>query len=122
MINEIAAEIHANAEAHGWWDDDRKLPELIALCHSELSEALEEDRAGRPLTYYDIELENGEMQRVVGIDDSGTCKMEGAATELIDCVIRILDMLAHYKVDVTRVLLAKMRYNRNRPYKHGKRY
>ena len=122
MLNDIAAEIHANAETHGWWEGDRQMPELIALCHSELSEALEADRAGDPLTYYEIPLESGETQRIIGIDDSGAYKMEGAATELIDCVIRIFDMLAHYKVDITRVLLAKMRYNRNRPYKHGKRY
>ena len=35
-INEMAKEIHYNAIEHGWWDDKRSTPEIIALCHSEL--------------------------------------------------------------------------------------
>ena len=42
MLNELAKEIHENAKAHGWWEKNRTLPEVLALCHSELSEALEE--------------------------------------------------------------------------------
>ena len=41
MINEFAQEVHSNAVNHGWWEDDRSFGEIIALCHSELSEALE---------------------------------------------------------------------------------
>jgi hypothetical protein len=41
-LNEFAKEIHQNAVEHGWWDTKRTFGEIIALCHSELSEALEE--------------------------------------------------------------------------------
>ena len=37
---------HSNAWQHGWHDNKRSFGELIALCHSELSEALEELRFG----------------------------------------------------------------------------
>lgn len=47
-VNKFAQEVHQNAVAHGWWDDPRTFGEIISLCHSELSEALEEVRANRP--------------------------------------------------------------------------
>ena len=41
-INEFAAEVHKNAVDHGWWEGERTFPEIVALIHSEVSEALEE--------------------------------------------------------------------------------
>lgn len=35
-INEVSKEIHENAVAHGWWDEERGFPEVLALIHSEV--------------------------------------------------------------------------------------
>ena len=50
-LNDLAADIHANAVAHGWWDEARSFGDIVALCHSELSEALEAYRDGEELVH-----------------------------------------------------------------------
>lgn len=100
-IDEWQTEIHDNAVEHGWWGENRSLPEVIALCHSELSEALEEYRDGKMMYY---------------VKDG---KPEGIATEMIDCIIRILDYLGHEHVQTEEIMAAKHEYNKTRPYKHG---
>lgn len=116
-LNELANDIHDNAKRHGWWDQPREFGTVVALCHSELSEALEEHRNGRPMVYadnYHTEARNLDPRLFSPLD-----KPEGIAVEMIDCVIRILDYLAHEGVDIDLILRLKHNYNRNRPYRHG---
>lgn len=77
---DFSKEVFENAKAHGWHDNDRSIPEILALIHSELSEALEEYRCARGNVWY------GENK-----------KPEGIAIELIDAVIRVLDFLGKYE-------------------------
>jgi len=107
-LREWQKKIHENAVAHGWHDKPRSDGEIIALVHSELSEALEEIRNHRAFTEIYFEP-----------DKEGIPKPEGAAVELVDAVIRILDALALKKVDAEEVLELKHRYNLTRPYRHG---
>ena len=119
-LNEWAKEIHANSCSKGWWDERRGFAEIVALCHSELSEALEEDRACRPMIWaHDYEGErcvNGPEDMPEG------AKPEGIAVEMADCLIRILDWAAYAGVDIEGIVRIKHEYNKGRPYKHGKRY
>lgn len=102
-IKEMAKEIHENAIAHGWWEEPRHFGGIIALCHSELSEALEEHRNGREPNeiYY-----NGE-------------KPEGIPIELADTIIRILDYCGAMGIDIEAAIREKHEYNKKRPYRHG---
>ena len=100
-INDFANEVHDNAVAHGWWEEKRPFGEIIALCHSELSEALEAYRNREDMVWM-----NGD-------------KPDGIAVEMCDCIIRILDYLAEENIDVEYVLQLKHEYNKSREYKHG---
>ena len=103
-INEVAKQIHENAVDHGWWDEERGFPEVLALIHSEVSEALEEYRNGRGATE-------------IYFGDNG--KPEGIPTELADVIIRVLDYCAYAGIDIENVLEVKHEYNKSRPYRHG---
>lgn len=89
-------------EEQGFWPENRNFGEAIALVHSELSECLEAHRKNLP--------------------DSHLPQHKGVEVELADALIRILDMAAGFNLDVVGALKAKLIYNANRPYKHGKAY
>lgn len=114
-MKKLVKEIHENAKAHGWWDEERTFGELIALCHSELSEALEEYRNKKPLFYFK-EINGFEVSEIKEWHGE---KPEGIAIELADVIIRIFDMCGKYGIDIEEAIKVKHEYNKTRPYKHG---
>ncbi len=127
---QLAEQIHKDNQAKGFYEDPATFGERIALAHSELSEALESHRADEPSIWWK-NASGKEVSRII-IDNEGIAhewgatgpplKPEGFATELADCLIRILDSLYYLGVDPDEIVRLKMAYNRTRPRKHGKRY
>ena len=118
-LNNLAAAVHENAVAHGWWEQERELPEILMLCVSELAEALEEYRAGRPNIYYNVEGEEILYATGEACEKYERRKPEGVAVELADCMIRILDYCGHAGIDIEEAIRIKHEYNKTRPYRHG---
>jgi NTP pyrophosphatase (non-canonical NTP hydrolase) len=125
VLNELAKEVHQNAVKHGWWEEERSFGEIIALCHSELSEALEEHRNGyKPMeTYFSCSKKTKDCDTIKkqaymcqGCENR---KPEGISVELADCIIRILDYCGKEGIDIDEVIRIKHEYNKSRPYRHG---
>jgi NTP pyrophosphatase (non-canonical NTP hydrolase) len=106
-IKDFIQAVGENNTAHGFRDVNTKPTDFVALIHSEVSEVLEEFRAGHEATetYY----------RADG-------KPEGVPAELADIVIRCFDMADYYGIDLEAAIIEKHEFNKSRPYLHGKKF
>lgn len=120
VLNALASKAYKTAVAHGFHSEDPQLFEYcvnpgqiswleatthqaeIARMHSELSEALETVRTN--------------PQRM----DDHLPEFYNVVVEYADCIIRILDTCASRGLPIGEALVAKMKYNESREYKHGK--
>jgi len=107
--NRFASGVYETAVEKGWHDTD--VPEgdpnypfhmvsKLGLIAVETAEAVQAFRSGNP------------MDEKIGLPS--------LAVELADTVIRIMDLDYEMKIGVANAIVEKARYNKTRPYKHGK--
>ncbi|MBS4191771.1 hypothetical protein KHA94_16395 [Bacillus sp. FJAT-49705] len=92
MINELCKQAYETAKSKGWHDEPRETGTLLALIHSEVSEALEADRKG---------------------------DAENFLEEMADVCIRVFDLCGSRTLDLEKAIVDKMERNKGRTYKHG---
>lgn len=100
MLNELGQTILEVNRANGWnvttphdfENSDYKIPSVLALIHSEVSEALEAFRKNDKLNF---------------------------SEELADTIIRVLDLTAGLGIDIDTAVLLKIEKNKGRGYRHG---
>lgn len=101
-IDEWAHDVHELAVEKGWWNESgRNFGEIVANIHGEVSESFEKYCNGQPPFYY----------------DEG--KPEGWAVELVDVLLRTLDVLGTTAISIESLMEMKHEYNKTRPYRHG---
>jgi len=121
MINELSKQIHKNNKAKGFYDSEKNIGEMLALVHSEVSEALECDRNDKECGY-SIDVVNGWTSDDDFKDSFKENVKDTFEDELADIMIRVMDLAAFKGVNLEKHIKAKMRYNSLRPHKHGKKY
>jgi len=92
---------HRTATEASWYIDPatglplvRNFGEVVALMHSELSEALEADRKG--------------------LTDDKLTDRDGVEVEFADCIIRIMDTAEAREMDIAGAFIEKNRFNQAR--------
>lgn len=94
--------MRVTSESKGFWREGQKRnqAEMIALMHSELSEALEGIRHGNPASDH--------IPEFTAVEE-----------EMADTVIRIMDFCAGFGHRVAEAIVAKQAFNAGRPAMHG---
>jgi NTP pyrophosphatase (non-canonical NTP hydrolase) len=137
------AEVREVNTANGWFDDDRRPAEGLALIHSEVSEWLEALRswgtadATATTAPHHARCPVGKTVRDTVKDakpftEGGSCtcsvqgqtrlpKPEGAGSEAADVLIRLLDECDRQGIDLAFEYRRKIAFNRTRGHKHGGR-
>lgn len=102
LLCRLADDIVAINIANGWnvakpsdWNDTYKVPAILALVTSEVSEALEAFRSR---------------------------DQENFSEELADIIIRVLDLAGGMAIDIDKSVADKIEINRIRGYKHGGKF
>lgn len=121
-LAQLIAEAYQTAKDHGFHDEAPHVPTLLALLHSEVSEALEDYREGNVgLGFLDSsgvvhDCQASEQEQQGGMP---LRKPVGLDSELADVLIRLCDMAGALAVDLERATIEKLRYNKSRSHKHG---
>jgi NTP pyrophosphatase (non-canonical NTP hydrolase) len=92
-LNQKMHAVRALADAKGFSSDQARIWEMLALIHTEISEATDAYKKGEPL--------------------------EHIGEELTDAIIRILHLMSALNLDAEALFQEKMRRNWERPYKYN---
>jgi len=143
-FDDLSNQIHAEVRANGFYEEP-PTPEEIT---TKLTEDLAPDTYVSLKTLADAinlsaklaqskpPMNNSEKLMLVVTELGETCEglrhgnptsdklpeYSAAEEELADAIIRIMDLAAYNKWRLGPAIIAKLSYNRGRPYKHGKRF
>lgn len=143
----IQKDVHDAAVANGWWETERSGGGRFALMHMAVSEALEAARkddhdpqftqniVSAANTTYDCKENEGDATLLALIHSevseglssvlsgnqpsSHIPEYSGLEEEMADVIIRIMDMAESKNFDIGKAVIAKMKFNASRTWRHG---
>ncbi|MGE5264452.1 MAG: hypothetical protein ACM3S0_13815 [Acidobacteriota bacterium] len=92
-LNQKMQEVRALADGKGFSSNPERIWEMLALIHTEVSEATDAYKKGEP--------------------------MEHIGEELTDAIIRILHLMSALDLDAEKLFQEKMKRNWDRPFKYN---
>lgn len=122
VIDNLISEIHKQAVDSGFYDncgDERDvISRQILLVITELCESVEAYRKHGTGIYIN-NLEEG-----CNIDKERFLELykDTFVDEIADTLIRVFDLLGYLGISIYPQMIAKLKYNKTRGYKHGKRF
>lgn len=113
-IDALADEVAKISEQNGFWKSEGMgdlglMATKLALIADEVCEAIRVHR----------DVYDGDVSPVSTMTKE---QQDEFVEELADIVIRTLDIAGHYGFLIGEAITTKVDKNRNRPYRHGKRY
>jgi len=118
-LNESCKTILNNNIEKGFNNPNYNIGELLMLITSELGEALESHRKGKFSNWESFDLDISKIEESKAFE---THIKDTFEDEIADAVIRLFDLSARLNIDLEKQINAKVRYNKTRPYLHGKKY
>ncbi len=128
MFNRISRQIYENNKQKGFDVKNENIGQSLMLIVTELSEALEADRKGKYANLKNFDKYVSELREEDSFGDQEFFTLFQAhikdtfEDEITDSFIRLLDFIGAMQIDIDRHIEMKLKYNKLREYKHGKRY
>lgn len=120
-IKNLVEIAHNNAKDKGFYERPSEVGTIISLIHSELGEATEAFRKNRRTLDHaflkDYLTTGSEAHR-----EFSSLVKDTVEDELADTVIRIADLCGYLGIDLESHVVAKLKFNKTRPLRHGKEF
>lgn len=120
----VQLRVHNSALEKGWWDDYKAISEMfdqLPNYNPELHKAFKLAWVMSKLNLVTSELgEATEGLRTGSPPDDKIPQFKSEVAEVADMIIRLMDLAEHEGWPLAEAIIAKIKYNATRPYKHNK--
>lgn len=121
-LNEFCNVVNQDVTERGFWNDMSESVSVLlnAGVSNELSNAVNKAFISQKIAL--IISECSEALEAIRKDSYGLEQKDTFEDEIADTIIRLCDLCGALDIDIEKQISWKMRYNKNREHKHGKKF